>query len=106
MTTGVATLSPTDTQSSAIRLMQKRNVRRIPFVEGERFAGIVTLDDLLRDEAAPIDRLAAIVQAQIGEGSPAATARSPGGVENASRAASHAAFPLSPALLPCLPPRA
>jgi uncharacterized protein (DUF2267 family) len=50
--------------------MQKRNVRRIPLVEGERFVGVVTLDDLLLDEAAPIDRLAAIVQAQIGEGGP------------------------------------
>ncbi|MGH9461915.1 MAG: CBS domain-containing protein [Vicinamibacteria bacterium] len=75
MTTGVATLAPTDTQSNAIRLMRKRNIRRIPLVEGERFVGMVTLDDLLLDEAAPIDRLAAIVQAQIGEGGPAAPAR-------------------------------
>ena len=29
MTMGVATLAPTDSQVSAIRLMQKRNVRRI-----------------------------------------------------------------------------
>jgi uncharacterized protein (DUF2267 family) len=75
MTTGVATLAPTDTQSDALRLMQRRNVRRIPLVEGERFVGMVTLDDLLLDEAAPIDRLAAIVEAQIGEGGPAVPAR-------------------------------
>jgi uncharacterized protein (DUF2267 family) len=85
MTTGVATLAPTDTQSSAIRLMQKRNVRRIPLVEGERLVGMVTLDDLLLDEAAPIDRLAAIVQAQIGEGGPA-DARSPARRRSAARA--------------------
>jgi CBS domain-containing protein/uncharacterized protein (DUF2267 family) len=85
MTTGVATLAPTDSQSSAIRLMQKRNVRRIPLVEGERFVGVVTLDDLLLDEAAPIDRLAAIVQAQIGEGGPA-DARSPARRRSTARA--------------------
>ena len=86
MTTGVATLAPTDSQASAIRLMHKRNVRRIPLVEGERFVGIVTLDDLLLDEAAPIDRLAAIVQAQIGDGGPAATARSPARRRSIARA--------------------
>ena len=31
--------------------MHKRNVRRIPLVEGERFVGIVTFGDLLLDEA-------------------------------------------------------
>jgi uncharacterized protein (DUF2267 family) len=86
MTTGVATLAPTDSQVSAIRLMQKRNVRRIPLVEGKRLVGIVTLDDLLLDEAAPIDRLAAVVQAQIGEGGPVATASSPARKRSAARA--------------------
>ncbi len=57
--------------------MQTRNIRRILLVEGQRFEGIVTLDDLLLDEAAPIDRLAAINEAQIGEGGPAASTWSP-----------------------------
>src|SRR5690606_36883834 len=57
MTTPVVTLSPSDSQSDAIRLMQERNVRRIPLVEGERLVGIVTLDDWLLDEAAPLDQL-------------------------------------------------
>ncbi len=70
MTAGIVSLAPTDTQASAIRLMQKHNIRRIPLVEDGRFVGMVTLDDLLLDEAAPIDRLAAIVEAQIGEGGP------------------------------------
>lgn len=87
MTTNVASLAPTDTQASAIRLMQARNVRRIPLVDGERFVGIVTLDDLLLDEAAPIDRLAAIVETQIGEGGPADTDRSPARRRSAARAA-------------------
>ncbi len=86
MTAGVATLSPMDAQRDAIRVMQERNVRRIPLVEGGRLVGIVTLDDLLLDEAAPLDELAAVVQAQIGAGGPAATARSPASVRRASRA--------------------
>ncbi len=86
MTKGVVTLAPTDTQSSAISLMHKRNLRRIPLVQEGRFVGIVTLDDLLLDEAAPIDRLAMIIQAQIGEGGPAATARSPSRRRSAARA--------------------
>lgn len=70
MTSPVATLSPADSPTDAIALMQKWNVRRIPLVEGERLVGIVTLDDLLLDEAAPIEQLGAIVESQIGEGGP------------------------------------
>ena len=86
MTTPVATLSPTDSQNDAIRLMQQRNIRRIPLVEEERAVGIVTLDDLLLDEAAPLDQLAAVVEAQIGEGGPAASLRSPATRRSAARA--------------------
>ncbi len=86
MTEGVVSLAPTDTQANAIRFMQTRNIRRIPLVEDGRFVGIVTLDDLLLDEAAPIDRLAAVVEAQIGEGGPAATPRSPARRRSAARA--------------------
>ncbi|MCC7183544.1 MAG: CBS domain-containing protein [Rhodocyclaceae bacterium] len=86
MTAGVVSLAPTDTQASAIRLMQKRNIRRIPLVERGRCVGMVTLDDLLLDEAAPIDRLAAIVEAQIGEGGPTRTDRSPARRRSAARA--------------------
>jgi len=70
MTSPVATLSPSDSPTDAIALMQKWNVRRIPLVERERLVGIVTLDDLLLDETAPIEQLGAIVQSQIGEGGP------------------------------------
>ena len=77
MTTPVATLAPTDSQDDALRLMQQRNIRRIPLVEAERLVGIVTLDDLLLDEAAPLDQVAAVVQGQIGEGGAAAPVRSP-----------------------------
>jgi CBS domain-containing protein/uncharacterized protein (DUF2267 family) len=86
MTTPVLTLSPRDSQSDAIQLMQERNVRRIPLVEGKRFVGMVTLDDLLLDEAAPLDQLAAIVQAQIGEGGLPPSPRTPAMRRRAARA--------------------
>lgn len=86
MTAGVIALAPTDTLANAIRLMQTRRIRRVPLVEDKRLVGIVTLDDLLLDEAAPIDRIAAIVEAQVGEGGPEAAARSPARKRSAARA--------------------
>lgn len=86
MTAGVIALAPTDTLANAIRLMQTRRIRRVPLVEDKRLVGIVTLDDLLLDEAAPIDRIAAIVEGQIGEGGPEAAARSPARKRSAARA--------------------
>lgn len=71
MTPDPVTLAPTDDISAAVLLMQEHNIRRIPLVDGERVVGMVTLDDLLLDEAAPMEALAAIVAAQIEEGGPA-----------------------------------
>lgn len=68
MTPTPVTLAPDDAIDDAIAAMQQHDVRRIPLVEDERVVGIVTLDDLLLDEAAPLDELAAIVQTQIGAG--------------------------------------
>ncbi|HEY8504005.1 MAG TPA: CBS domain-containing protein [Gemmataceae bacterium] len=86
MTTPVVTLAPTDRQSDALRLMRQRNIRRIPLVEAGRLVGIVTLDDLILDEVAPLEEVAAIIQAQIGEGGPAASVRSPAAQRRAARA--------------------
>lgn len=77
MTPSPSTLTPSDSSADAVRLMEERNVRRIPLVEGERVVGMVTLDDLLLDEAASLEELAAIIQAQIGEGGPAQNDREP-----------------------------
>ncbi len=88
MASPVVTLSPSDDQQDAIRLMQERNVRRIPLVEDGRLVGMVTLDDLLIDEAASIDELASVVAAQIGEGGPAAPIRTRAAARSAGRAAS------------------
>lgn len=72
MTESPVTLTLADSVADAIEVMQARNIRRIPLVEDERVVGMVTLDDLLLDEAAPLRDLAAIVQAQIGDTTPAA----------------------------------
>ncbi|HNP37547.1 MAG TPA: CBS domain-containing protein [Woeseiaceae bacterium] len=79
-------LTPDDSREDAIALMQQGNVRRIPLSENGRVVGIVTLDDLLLDEAAPLDELAAIVQAQIGEGGPIESPRSPARRRSLARA--------------------
>lgn len=86
MTAPVATLTPFDTPAAAVGLMREHNVRRIPLVEGERVVGMVTLDDLLLDEAAAVEDVAAIVQGQIGEGGPAVSERTPAGRRRSARA--------------------
>lgn len=86
MTSSPATLTPGDSVADAVQLMQERNVRRIPLVEGERVVGMVTLNDLLLDEAAPLEELAAIVQSQIAEGGPAPSPRNPARRRSLARA--------------------
>jgi CBS domain-containing protein/uncharacterized protein (DUF2267 family) len=87
MTTPVITLTPADPQAEALRLMSERNVRRIPLVDENGAAvGMVTLDDLILDEAAALDEIAAVVQAQIGAGGPAESDRSPASRRRSARA--------------------
>lgn len=86
MTPSPLMLTLEDSREEAIALMQQGNVRRIPLSENGRIVGMVTLDDLLLDEAAPLDELAAIVQAQIGEGGPAESPRSPARRRSLARA--------------------
>jgi len=75
MSPGVAALPVDAGRMEAIRIMKARSVRRIPLLEGERVVGMVTLDDLLLDEAAPLEEVAGIVRAQIGEGGPVSQRR-------------------------------
>jgi CBS domain-containing protein/uncharacterized protein (DUF2267 family) len=86
MTSPVVTLSPRNSQSDAITLMQQKGVRRIPLVDDGRTVGIVTLDDLLLDEAVPLDQVAAVVASQVGEGGIAPSPRSPAAQRSAARA--------------------
>lgn len=76
MTRDVATLPPDASRTEAVQLMRSHGIRRIPLVdETGVIVGVVTLDDLLADEAAPISELAAVVRAQVGEGGPSAPTR-------------------------------
>lgn len=87
MTPSPLMLTLADSREEAIALMQQGNVRRIPLLsENNRVVGMVTLDDLLLDEAAPLEELAAIVQAQIGEGGPTESPRSPARRRSLARA--------------------
>lgn len=87
MTAPVLTLTPADAQAEALRMMRERNVRRIPLVDDAGAAvGIVTLDDLILDEAATPDEIASVVQAQIGEGGLPESERSPARRRSAARA--------------------
>ena len=76
MTRDVSTLTPDASRMEAIQLMRSHGIRRIPLVDGTgTVVGVVTLDDLLADEAAPVSELAAVVRAQVGEGGPSAPTR-------------------------------
>lgn len=75
MSPDVATLPPDAEPGDALRLMRERRLRRVPLVEDDRVVGMVTLDDLLFDEAAPLPDIAAVVRAQMIEGGPARTRR-------------------------------
>jgi uncharacterized protein (DUF2267 family) len=76
MTRSVSTLTPDASRMEAIQLMRSHRIRRIPLVdETNAIVGVVTLDDLLADEAAPSSELAAVVRAQVGEGGPSAPTR-------------------------------
>lgn len=75
MTNDVVTLPLDASRTEALRLMQERRIRRIPLVEDDAVVGVVTLDDLLADEAAPLEDFADVVRAQIGDGGPMAPTR-------------------------------
>jgi CBS domain-containing protein/uncharacterized protein (DUF2267 family) len=75
MTEDVVTLPPDGSRTDALRLMQERRIRRIPLVAEGAVVGVVTLDDLLADEAASLEDFADVVRAQVGDGGPMAPTR-------------------------------
>lgn len=75
MTEEVISLPPAASRTDALRIMEQRRIRRIPLVENGALVGVVTLDDLLADEAAPLADFADVVRAQIGDGGPMAPTR-------------------------------
>lgn len=86
MTPFPVTLTPNDGIEDAVRLMREWRIRRVPLVEQGRVVGIVTLDDLLLDEAASMDSLASVVAAQVETGGPAGAASSNGRNRRLARA--------------------
>lgn len=92
------TLDIDASEEQAIDLMRARHVRRIPIVDGEHVAGIVTLDDLLMSGSLDRDGAAEIIEAQLAEPAPAKppgfphpTRPSQGTPEPGRREARHAA---------------
>lgn len=88
MSDQVVTLDIQASRQDALNLMRSRRIRRIPLVENEKLVGIVTLDDLILDEAAPIEEIATVLEAQLGEGGPATSPRHPAAMRSATRAMS------------------
>lgn len=75
MTKDVVTLPVDASRTEALQLMVERRIRRIPLVADGAAVGVVTLDDLIADEAVPLADLADAVRAQVGDGGPAAPTR-------------------------------
>jgi CBS domain-containing protein len=69
MSRDVVTLPAEASEGEAGRLMLDRRVRRIPLLDGTALVGIVTLDDLILDEAVSPSMIAAIVRTQLSDAS-------------------------------------
>ena len=88
MTQGLSALPITASRADALALMKSQKVRRVPLLEDGKLAGLVTLDDLLLDEAASLDDLSEVLEAQLGTGGPAPSPRTPAARKGAARAES------------------
>jgi CBS domain-containing protein/uncharacterized protein (DUF2267 family) len=67
MSSPVAVLPASATEADAARIMLAHHVRRIPIVDGPRVVGLVSLDDLLLEQAVDAPTLAAVVRAQLSD---------------------------------------
>ncbi|MBL7499477.1 DUF1918 domain-containing protein [Frankia sp. CNm7] len=66
MTSGVVTAAVTAGRDEVVRTLQEHTIRRLPLMDGDRVAGIVTLDDLLADaDLADLPGVAALVGAEM-----------------------------------------
>ena len=66
MTTGVFTVSPTDTVESAAALMGKAQVRRLPVCENGTLVGLLSLGDLACSGACNMEASAALTEISSG----------------------------------------
>lgn len=67
MSTPLATIQVTASEDEAGALMLERHVRRLPVLNGNDLVGLVTLDDLIADQAVDPVLLGRIVRAQLAE---------------------------------------
>jgi uncharacterized protein (DUF2267 family) len=67
MSSPAVVLPETASETDAARMMLNHQVRRIPIVDGARVVGLVTLDDLIVEQAVDGAMLAAIVRAQLSD---------------------------------------
>jgi uncharacterized protein (DUF2267 family) len=81
MTRNPVTVGIDEGEERAAELMQAARVRRVVIVDGERIAGLVSLDDLILSPGASRGRLPAIVRGQLSEPS----AAKPGGFTRPTR---------------------
>jgi CBS domain-containing protein len=65
MSTDLVTLAPDADLRDALKVFEERAIRRLPLVEGDHLAGMLTLDDLMVDLTADLVRLTRPVVGQV-----------------------------------------
>jgi CBS domain-containing protein len=65
MSTDLVTLSPDADLRDALEVFEEQPIRRLPLVDGEHLAGMLTMDDLVVDLTADLTRLTRPVTAQV-----------------------------------------
>jgi CBS domain-containing protein len=65
MSTDLVTLPPDADLRDALKVFEEHPIRRLPLVDGERLAGMLTMDDLVVDLTADLTRLTRPVVGQV-----------------------------------------
>lgn len=65
MSTDLVTLPPDADLRDALKVFEEKPIRRLPLVDGEHLAGILTMDDLVVDLTADLTRLTRPVVGQV-----------------------------------------
>ncbi|MGH9232284.1 MAG: CBS domain-containing protein [Acidimicrobiales bacterium] len=65
MSTDLVTLAPDADLRDALKVFEEHPIRRLPLVDGERLAGMLTMDDLMVDLTADLVRLTRPVVGQV-----------------------------------------
>ena len=65
MSTDLVTLAPDADLRDALEVFEEQPIRRLPLVDGDRLAGMLTMDDLVVDLTADLTRLTRPVVGQV-----------------------------------------